>query len=155
MLGLGTNYIKDFAMNKLASLTLACILMTSSQLTHARKVTCKEELDCIIEKSEAILDTLHESEQKFSGKNIRLVKHLAIKCSSSFQRIQKMMGLLTMEIGFAPHAESVNKDLLSKLDKGIENNKVYDGTTSLEGDNFNTKLYVVEFTAPFECPAPL
>ncbi len=135
-------------MNKLAFFMLACILLTSSQPTYARRVTCKEDLDCIIEKSEAILDNLHESEQRFDGGNRKLVRQLAKQCSSTFQRIQKMMGLLTMEIGFAPNAQSVKKNLLSTLDKNIENNKIYDGKTSLEGDDFNTKLYVVEYISP-------
>ncbi len=132
-----------------ATLTL---LMMSSQFTYAHTVTpqqqCKAELKCIIAKSEGILDNLHETEQRLSSANRKLVHALAKQCTSTTQQIQKMLNLLTQEAGLAPHAQSVKQFLLTRLDKDVENKTVYAGSTSLQNEDFKTKLYVIEYTSP-------
>lgn len=59
-----------------------------------------------------------------------------------------MLNLLTQEVGLAPHAQSVKQFLLTRLDKDVENKTVYAGSTSLENEDFKTKLYVIDYTSP-------
>jgi hypothetical protein len=138
-------------MFKSVAATLTLLIM-SSQLTYARTITpqhrCQAELRCVIEKSEGILDNLHESEQQLASRNRKLFHALAKQCTSTTQQIQKMLNLLTQEVGLAPHAQGVKQFLLTRLDKDVENKTVYEGSTSLENEDFKTKLYVIDYTSP-------
>ena len=40
------------------------------------------------------------------------------------------------------------KFLLTRLDKDVEKKTVYEGSTSLENEDFKTKLYVIDYASP-------
>jgi len=128
-----------------------CLLMVSSQIAYAHQVTpqeqCQAELKCIIEKSEGILNNLAELEQNLESGNRKLVHALAKQCTSTTKQIGMLLNLLTQEIGLAPNPQSVKNVLLSRLEKDVENNKIYTGSTSLENEDFKTTLYVMNYTS--------
>lgn len=135
-------------MNKTFTLIVSVVFTTTfhsqafaQEVSHQQN-ECKRVLTCIIKNSESILKNLHQRERAFASTNHKLVHSLAKKCKSTKTKIGAMITLLRDETGIMPNHDSVQNYLKSQLTGDIENEKVIDGTATIENEDFTTKLYV-------------
>lgn len=114
-----------------------------AEVAPTHKTTCKELIDCIIEISDNILNSLHQSERDFSSSNQKLVYQLAKQCWATKTKIVSMVGAIAEEARLRPNKEIVKDYFVGRLTSGtLKNGTLSEETVELESEEFKAKLYV-------------